>query len=305
MLVHSLKILKKARKNKYAVPAFNINNLEILKAVVQAGIELKSPLIIQTSEGAIKYAGIDYLIAMVRVASKAKIPIALHLDHGKDMKIIKECIKKGYTSIMFDGSALPYKENVRKTQQVVKWAKPKKITVEAELGPIAGIEDFVSVADKDAHLTNPEQAKEFVKLTKCDTLAIAIGTKHGAYKFKGDAHLDIDRLKKIAKLVPNPLVLHGASGVVEDAVEVAEYHGAKLGEARGVLDKDITKAIKYGISKVNIDTDLRLSFNAGIREAVDDMPTVFDPRKLLKPAMLFMTHTARNKILLFKSEGKA
>ena len=305
MLVHSLKILKKARKNKYAVPAFNINNLEILKSIVEAGIKMKSPLIIQTSEGAIKYAGIDYLIAMVRVAAKAKIPIALHLDHGKDMKIIKECIKKGYTSIMFDGSSLPYKENIKKTQQVVRWAKAKNITVEAELGPIAGIEDFVSVADKDAHLTNPEQAQEFVKLTKCDTLAIAIGTKHGAYKFKGDSHLDIERLKKIAKLVPNPLVLHGASGVVEDAVKIAEYHGAKLGQARGVLDKDIKKAIRYGISKVNIDTDLRLSFTAGIREAIDEMPSVFDPRKLLEPAMLFMQDTAIKKIILFKSEGKA
>lgn len=305
MLVPAIKILKPARERKYAVPAFNINNLEFLKAVVAAAVKLRSPIIVQTSEGAIEYAGMDYLVAMARIAAKAPIPMALHLDHGKNLATVKQAIRQGYTSVMFDGSSLPYKENLAKTQQVVKWARAKKVSVEAEIGAIAGIEDFVSVKEKDAHLTNPEQAAEFVKQTKCDSLAVAIGTAHGAFKFKGEAHLDIERLKKIAKLVKIPIVLHGASGVLEDVVKLAEYHGAKLGSARGVLDKDIQDAIRNGVSKVNIDTDLRLAFTAGVREAVDQLPNVIDPRKLLEPAYLLMREVAQRKILLFKSEGKA
>ncbi len=305
MLLPAIKILKKARAGHYAVPAFNINNLEALKAITQAAVKMRSPIIVQTSEGAIEYAGLDYLIAMVRVAAKASIPMALHLDHGKDLKIIKQAIQKGYTSVMFDGSALPLKENTAKTKQVVQWAKAKKVSVEAEIGAIAGIEDFVSVAEKDAHLTNPEQALKFVKETGCDSLAVAIGTAHGAYKFKGETHLDIERLKKIAKLVIIPIVLHGASGVLEDVVKLAEYHGAKLGEARGVLDADIKQAIKYGVSKVNIDTDLRIAFTAGVREAVDQMKDVIDPRKLLQPSNELMAEVATRKMILFKSEGKA
>jgi len=305
MLVSAIKVLKNARERHYAVPAFNVNNLEFLKAVIEAAVKLRSPIIVQTSEGAIEYAGMDYLVAMARIAAKAPIPMVLHLDHGKNLKTIKQAIQSGYTSVMFDGSSLPWAENVAKTQQVVKWARAKKVSVEAEIGAIAGIEDFVSVKEKDAHLTNPEQAAEFLKKTKCDTLAVAIGTAHGAYKFKGETHLDIDRLKKIAKLVKAPIVLHGASGVLEDVVKIAEYHGAKLGAARGVLDKDIQEAIKYGVSKVNIDTDLRLAFTAGVREAVDEMKTVIDPRKLLEPAIILMREVAQRKIMLFKSEGKA
>lgn len=304
MLVPALKILKKAREGHYAIPALNINNLEALKAILDAAIKMKSPIIVQTSEGAIEYAGMDYLVAMVKVAAKAPIPVALHVDHGKNLKTIKLAIQKGYTSVMFDGSALPLKENIAKTKQVVAWAKPKKVSVEAEIGAIAGIEDFVSVEEKDAHLTNPEQAADFVKQTKCDSLAVAIGTAHGAYKFKGETHLDIERLKKIAKLVKNPIVLHGASGVMEDVVKLAEYHGAKLGTTRGVLDEDIKQAIKYGVSKINIDTDLRLGFTAGVREAMDQMPTVIDPRKLLEPAIILMREIAMRKMILFKSEGK-
>lgn len=305
MLVPAIKILKPARARHYAVPALNINNLEALKAIVQAAVKMRSPIIIQTSEGAIEYAGMDYLIAMVKVAAKAPIPMALHLDHGKNLKVIKEAIQKGYTSVMFDGSALSYQENVAKTKQVVAWARAKKVSVEAEIGAIAGIEDFVSVEEKDAHLTNPEQAAKFIQETKCDSLAIAIGTAHGAYKFKGETHLDIERLKKIAKLVKQPIVLHGASGVMEDLIKLAEYHGAKLGKARGVLDEDIKQAIKYGVSKINIDTDLRLGFTAGVREAVDQMSTVIDPRKLLEPAIILMREIAMKKMVLFNSEGKA
>ena len=306
MLVSSVSLLKRARLEHFAVPAFNINNLEILKAVMQAAEELRSPVIVQTSEGAIEYAGMDYLIAMVRIAASAKLPVVLHVDHGKNLKTIHEAIKRGYTSVMFDGSSLPFADNVRSTQQVVAWARAKKnISVEAELGSIHGIEDLVNVAERDAVLTNPLQAVEFMKLTKCDSLAVAIGTAHGAYKFSGEAHLDLPRLKKIAALVKVPLVLHGASGVREDVVKIAEQYGAKLGDARGVLDSDIKKAIKLGIAKVNIDTDLRLAFTAGVREAIHDMPKVIDPRKLLEPAMTLMRETAKRKMKTFGSAGRA
>lgn len=305
MLVPALPLLKKARAGKYAVPAFNINNLEILKAVVAAAVELKSPIIVQTSEGAIEYAGMDYLIAMVRVAAQAKIPVVLHVDHGKDLKLIKKAIDSGYTSVMFDGSSLPYSKNVKATQQVVAWAKKKGVSVEAEIGVLAGIEDFVSVEARDAALTDPKQALDFSKATGCDSLAIAIGTAHGAYKFKGKTHLDIDRLKKIAALVKKPLVLHGASGVLEDVKAMAEHYGAKLGEARGVMDQDIKQAIKNGIAKINIDTDIRLAFTAGIREAVTDLPKVIDPRKLMEPSYQLMKEVAKRKITVFGSKGKA
>lgn len=305
MLVPALPLLKKARTGKYAIPAFNINNLEILKAVIAAAVELKSPIIVQTSEGAIKYAGMDYLIAMVRVAAQAKIPVVLHLDHGKDLKLIKKAIDSGYTSVMFDGSALPYNKNVKATQQVVAWAKKKGVSVEAEIGVLAGIEDFVSVEARDAALTDPKQALAFSKATGCDSLAIAIGTAHGAYKFKGKTHLDIDRLKKIAALIKKPLVLHGASGVLEDVKAMAEHYGAKLGEARGVMDQDIKQAIKNGIAKINIDTDIRLAFTAGIREAVSDLPKVIDPRKLLEPSNQLIKEVAKRKIMVFGSKGKA
>ncbi len=315
MLVSSLSLLKKARAHHYAIPAFNVNNLEILQAVMEAATSLKSPVIVQTSEGAISYAGLEMLVAMVRTAAVAKIPVVLHLDHGKDLNVLKAALKAGYTSVMFDGSALPYAKNKATTKQVVGWAHAKKVAVEAELGVLAGIEDFVRVEDRDAKLTNPEQAADFVRFTGCDSLAVAIGTSHGAYKFsakggsafdrKNRTHLDIDRLQKIAALVKQPLVLHGASGVLEDVTALAEHYGADLGAARGVLDEDIKKAIHYGVAKVNIDTDLRLAFTAGIREAVADLPRVIDPRKLLQPAKDLMTEVAKRKMTLFGSAGKA
>lgn len=305
MLTPSYPLLKKARAGKYAVPAFNVNNLEVLKAVIDAATELKSPIIIQTSEGAIEYAGMEYLVAMARVAAKAKIPVVLHLDHGKDLKTIKKAIESGYTSVMYDGSSLSYAKNVKNTKQVVAWAKKHRVSVEAELGVLAGIEDFVSVELRDAALTDPKQALQFIKDTGCDSLAIAIGTAHGAYKFKGKTHLDIDRLKTIAALVKNPLVLHGASGVLEDVKAMAEHYGAKLGEARGVMDQDIKQAIKHGIAKINIDTDLRLAFTAGIREAVNELPKVIDPRKLLEPSYQLMKEVAKRKMIIFGSKGKA
>lgn len=305
MLVSAKKLLVPARAKKYAVPAFNINDLEFLKAVMSAAEKMRSPIIVQTSEGAIQYAGMDYLVAMVRIAAKGKIPVVLHLDHGKDLKIVKQAIQSGYTSVMYDGSALPYAQNARNTKKVVEWAHVKGISVEAEIGALAGIEDLVSVAEKDAKLTSPEEAQRFAKETGCDSLAVAIGTSHGAFKFTGKTHLDIVRLKKIAALVKLPIVLHGASGVLEDVKELAEEYGAKLGEARGVMDIDIKQAIKNGVAKINIDTDLRLAFTAGIREAVHDLPKVIDPRKLLEPANLLMREVAMRKMKLFGSAGRA
>lgn len=305
MLTTAKKVLVPARAKHYAVPAFNVNDMECLKAVMEAAVKMKSPVIVQTSEGAIEYAGMDYLIAMIRIAAKSPVPVVMHIDHGKNLKLIQQAIKSGYTSVMYDGSALPFAENVRNTKKVVTWAHAKGISVEAEIGALAGIEDLVSVEEKDAKLTNPEEAVKFAKLTKCDSLAIAIGTSHGAFKFKGKTHLDIERLQTIAKLIKLPIVLHGASGVLEDVKALAEHHGAKLGEARGVLDADIVQAIKHGVAKVNIDTDLRLAFTAGIREAVDELPTVIDPRKLLEPANLLMREVAMRKMKLFGSAGRA
>ncbi len=304
MLVTTKKLLVEARAKGYAVPALNVNDMEAVQAVISAAEKMHSPVIIQTSEGAIEYAGIEYLAAIIRVAAKGKIPVAMHLDHGKDLKYVKMALANGYTSVMFDGSSLSEKDNLRISKQVVKMAHAKGASVEAEIGAIAGIEDFVSVEEQDAHLTNPEAALRFVKETGCDALAIAIGTAHGAYKFKEKTHLDIDRLKKIAKLVKIPLVLHGASGVLEDVKAIAEKHGAKLGESRGVLDEDIKQAIKLGIAKINIDTDMRLAFTAGIREAIDDLPKVIDPRKLLEPANLLMREVAMRKMKLFGSAGR-
>ncbi|MBI4139263.1 class II fructose-bisphosphate aldolase [Candidatus Uhrbacteria bacterium] len=304
MLVPAKKLLIPARAKNYAVPAFNVNNLEVLKAVMSAAEKMRSPVILQTSEGAIDYAGIEYLSAMIRVAAAGKIPVVMHLDHGKELRYVKMALAHGYSSVMMDGSALPYRKNVAITKTVVRLAHAKGVSVEAEIGALAGIEDFVSVEEKDAKLTNPDEAARFAEKTGCDSLAIAIGTSHGAFKFKGKTHLDIARLKRIAGLVKLPLVLHGASGVREDVKKIAESHGAKLGEARGVLDADIRAAIRNGVAKINIDTDLRLAFTAGVREAVDDLPKVIDPRKLLEPATLLMREVAMKKMKLFGSDGR-
>lgn len=304
MLVSAKKLLVPARAKGYAVPAMNVNNLEAVRAVIGAAEKMRSPVIIQTSEGAIEYAGIEYLAAIIRVAAKGKIPVAMHLDHGKELKYVKLALTHGYTSVMFDGSTLTTTTNIRLTRQVVRMAHANGASVEAEIGAIAGIEDFVSVEERDAHLTNPQEAARFVKETGCDSLAVAIGTLHGAYKFKGKTHLDIDRLKQIAKLVKIPIVLHGASGVLEDVKKIAEHFGAKLGEARGVLDSDIKHAIRNGVAKINIDTDLRLAFTAGIREAVSELPKAIDPRKLLEPSTLLMREVAMRKMKLFGSAGR-
>lgn len=305
MLVTTKQILAKAQKGRYAVPAFNINNLEILDAVMRAATKLKSPVILSTSEGAIEYAGMNNLYTLMKEASKAKIPVAIHLDHGKNIDIIAQAINTGYSSVMIDASALPYEENVAKTKLVVALAKKKRVSVEAELGALSGIEDFVSVSQKDAHLTSPAQAKEFVRRTKCDSLAVAIGTSHGSMKFKGKPQLDFKRLFDIKKSVSVPLVLHGASEVDEKMVARARNAGSTLSATHGVTNDLLRKAIKMGICKVNTDTDLRIAFTAGIRETLKNDTSIWDPRKIMAPAIAAMQEAAERRIKACGSNKKA
>lgn len=305
-LVTMKEILQKASKEKYAVGAFNINNMEILQSIINAADEMRSPVILQISEGAIEYAGLEYLVGMVKVATqKVNLPMALHLDHGQEMEIIEACLKGGFTSVMIDGSHLPLKENIAITKKVIEMARPNNVTVEAELGRLGGIEEKINVDEKDAFLTDPQEAKIFVQETGVDVLAVAVGTSHGAYKFKGEAKLALDRIGEIKKLTNIPLVLHGASGVPQAIVEKAAKYGAKLPGAKGVPDESIKEAIKLGISKINIDTDLRLSFTCAIREVLYTEPAVFDPRKILGPARKAMSAIVQQKMEIFGSAGKA
>ena len=305
-LTTNKELLTLARKGGYAVGAFNINNLEILQAVVSAGEAERSPAIIAVSEGAIQYAGMPYLISMVRTAAaQTSTPISLHLDHGKDLEVIRSCIDNGFTSVMIDGSEFEFEKNIEVTKKVVEMAKRKGVSVEAELGRLKGIEEKISVSEKEAFLTDPQAAEDFAKRTEVDTLAIAIGTSHGAYKFKGEVKLDFERLKEIARKVSIPLVLHGASGVPSAVLERAERFGAKLPGAKGVPDEAIQKAIALGISKINIDTDLRLSFVGALREILTTKPDEFDPRKILGPGREAIKQTVQSKMKLFGSSGKA
>ncbi|MBW2996762.1 class II fructose-bisphosphate aldolase family protein [Candidatus Woesearchaeota archaeon] len=304
MLVTNKQIQKNAEKRHYAVGAFNIYDMESIQSVVKAAELEKSPAIIATTEGAIEYAGHEFLAELIDLATKkSKIPFTMHLDHGKDMKIIKDCIRLGYSSVMIDASHLQFKDNIRTTKKVVELAHRKGVSVEAELGTIGGVED--SVSTKQILLTHPMDAKEFVEKSGCDTLAVAIGTSHGAYKFTKKSKLDIKRLNEIHKKVKIPLVLHGASGIPQQIVRKAVRFGAVLGKAKGVSDDDIKAAVANGISKVNIDSDLRLTFDATIREVLKTKPTVFDPRKILGPARDAMTEMIRYKMKLFGSSGKA
>ena len=305
-LVTGKGVLDKASAEKYAVGAFNINNMEILQAVVTAADSLRSPVILGISEGAIEYAGIKYLVAMVKAAADTTdVPIVLHLDHGKKFEVILQCIRYGFTSLMIDASHLPLEQNIEATKRVVQVAHPIGISVEAELGRLQGVEDMVSVAEKDAVLINPQEAGMFVKETEIDSLAPAIGTSHGAFKFKGKAELDFIRLKETKKATQIPLVLHGASSVPADVLEKAFKYGADIPGAMGVPIASVQKAIKLGISKVNVDTDLRLTFTAAIREALAISPGQFDPRKILGPARDVMTEVVRAKIKVLGSDHKA
>ena len=307
-LVTTKNMFEKSMKEHFAIGAFNVNNMEIIQGIVDAAAEENAPVILQASSSAIKYARIGYLKKMVEAAlEEHDIPVVLHLDHGPDFETCKMCIDNGFSSVMIDGSKYDFEENVRLTKQVVDYAHEHGVVVEAELGKLAGIEDEVNVTESDAMFTDPEQAKEFVERTGCDSLAIAIGTSHGAYKFKGEAKLRFDILKEIKERIPNtPIVLHGASTVIPELVEICNKYGADLPGAKGVPDEILHEASISGVSKINVDTDLRLAMTAGIRETFVENPSVFDPRKYMGKGRDLIEETVAHKIRdVFGSSNKA
>ena len=299
MLVTTKEMFKKSMEEHFAIGAFNVNNMEIIQGIMDAAAENKSPVVLQASSSAIKYARIGYLKKMVEAAVEEhpEVPVALHLDHGPDFETCKMCVDAGFTSVMFDGSKYDFEENVRLTKEVVDYAHTHGVVVEAELGKLAGIEDDVNVAADDAMYTDPEQAREFVERTGCDSLAIAIGTSHGAYKFKGEARLRFDILAKVKELIPNtPIVLHGASTVIPELVEMCNKYGGDIPGAKGVPDEILHEASLKGVSKINVDTDLRLAMTAQIRKVFVEEPSAFDPRKYLTPAREEVKATVSHKM---------
>lgn len=307
-LVTTKEMFEKSMEEGFAIGAFNINNMEIIQGIVDAAQKQNSPVILQASSGAIKYARIKYLMKMVEAAvEETNIPIAIHLDHGPDFETCKMCIDNGFTSVMIDGSKYSFEENVALTKKVVDYAHERGVVVEAELGQLAGIEDDVNVSKEDAKYTDPDQAKEFVERTGCDSLAIAIGTSHGAYKFKGEARLRMDILKQVKEKIPNtPIVLHGASTVIPELVETCNNYGGDIPGAKGVPDEILHEASLSGVSKINVDTDLRLAFTGEIRKSLAENPSAFDPRKYLTPAREKITEVVEHKIRdVFGSSNKA
>ena len=307
-LVTTKDMFEKSMKEHFAIGAFNVNNMEIIQGIVDAAASENSPVILQASSSAIKYARIGYLRKMIEAAlEEHDIPIALHLDHGADFETCKMCIDNGFTSVMIDGSKYDFEENIAVTKQVVEYAHSKGVVVEAELGKLAGVEDEVNVEASDAMYTDPDQAKEFVERTGCDSLAIAIGTSHGAYKFKGEAKLRFDILQKIKEKLPNtPIVLHGASTVIPELVEMCNQYGGDIPGAKGVPDEMLNEASKSGVSKINVDTDLRLAMTAAIRKTFAEDASVFDPRKYMLLARDLIKETVQHKIRdVFGSSNKA
>lgn len=297
-LVTSTEMFKKAYEGGYAVGAFNVNDMEIIQGIVEAAEEEQAPLILQVSSGARKYANPVYLRKLVEAAVEVTgLDICLHLDHGDDFDICKACVDSGFTSVMIDGSKHPFKENIALTKRVVDYAHDHGVVVEAELGKLAGIEDAVSVKDRDATFTDPDEAIEFVESSGCDSLAITIGTSHGAYKFKGEPRLDFERLDKISGLLPNyPLVLHGASSVPKEFVDLCNQYGGQIPGAQGVPEDMLRKAAKSGVCKINIDTDLRLAMTASIRRIFVENPGWFDPRQYLGPGRAAIKAMVAHKI---------
>ena len=297
-LITTKEMFKKALVNDYAVGAFNVNNMEIIQGFVDAANIENAPLILQVSAGARKYAKPAYLLKLVEAAIEdTGLDIALHLDHGEDFDICKKCIDDGFTSVMIDGSKHPFEENIALTKQVVEYAHAHGVVVEAELGKLAGVEDNIKVDARSATFTDPDEAVEFVERTGVDSLAIAIGTSHGAYKFTGEPYLDYERLKKIHSLLPDtPLVLHGASSVLKEFVDRCNEFGGQIPGAQGVPEEMIRESTKYGICKVNIDTDLRLAMTAEIRRVLIENPKEFDPRKYLGPGRDAITKMVQHKI---------
>ena len=297
-LVTTTKMFKDAYEKGYAVGAFNVNNMEIIQGIVEAAKIEQSPLILQVSAGARKYANPVYLRKLVEAAVEdSGLPIALHLDHGDSFDICKSCVDSGFSSVMIDASHHPFEENIELVKKVVDYAHERGVVVEAELGRLAGVEDAVNVSARDASYTDPDQAVEFVERTGVDSLAIAIGTSHGAYKFKGDPQLDFDRLDTITRLLPNfPLVLHGASTVLPEFVAKCNEFGGKINGAQGVPEEMLRRASQSGVCKINIDTDLRLAMTAAVREYRALHPDHFDPRQYLGPARQAIQDMVQHKI---------
>lgn len=302
-LVTSTEMFKKAFEGKYAIGAFNINNMEIIQGVTRGCAKLNSACILQCSKSALNYAGPKYLLGMVQAAvAETGIDVALHLDHGPDLETVKVCVENGFTSVMFDGSHYDYEENVAKTKEVVEYAHANGVVVEAELGKLAGVEDEVKVDAANATYTDPDQAVDFVTRTGVDSLAIAIGTSHGAYKFKGEAKLDFDRLALITSKLEAagfknyPIVLHGASSVDPAVIEMCNSYGAQLKGASGIPVEMLRKAAGMAVCKINMDTDIRLAMTAGIRKSFVEKPEAFDPRGYLGVARDMIQELVESKI---------
>jgi fructose-bisphosphate aldolase class II len=309
-LVTTTDMFKKAYEGGYAIGAFNVNNMEIVQGITEAAGELKSPIILQVSSGARKYANHTYLTKLVEAALiENDIPIALHLDHGADFEICKSCIDGGFTSVMIDGSHHSFEDNIALTKKVVEYAHSKGVVVEGELGQLAGIEDDVKVSAEDASYTHPDEVEEFVDRTGVDSLAIAIGTSHGAFKFKPGQkpQLRFDILDEISKRLPNyPIVLHGASSVSQEYVKIIQENGGNLADAIGIPEDMLRQAARSAVCKINIDSDLRLAMTAGIRETMFADPSIFDPRTYLKVGRQYVKDVVAHKIKeVLGSEGKA
>ncbi len=307
-IVTSKDMLKKAYDGGYAVGAFNVNNMEIVQGITTAAKKLNSPLILQVSAGARKYAKHAYLMHLVQAAVEdTGLDICLHLDHGDTFELCKSCVDGGFTSVMIDGSHLPFEENVKLTKQIVEYAHDHGVAVEGELGKLAGIEDAVVVAEGDAAFTDPNEVEEFVHRTGVDSLAIAIGTSHGAYKFKGDPRMRFDILEKVSQKLPGfPIVLHGASSVMQEYVEIVNKYGGDMTGAQGCPEEMLRKAASMAVCKINIDTDLRLAMTACIRRHFTEHPKDFDPRQYLSPARTAIEEVVAHKIVhVLGSDGKA
>ncbi|MDR3185801.1 MAG: class II fructose-1,6-bisphosphate aldolase [Christensenellaceae bacterium] len=307
-LVTTTEMFKKAYAGGYAIGAFNVNNMEIIQGIVEAAKEEKAPLILQVSSGARKYANPIYLKKLVEAAIEdSGLPICLHLDHGDTFELCKDCIENGFTSVMIDASHHSLTENIKITKNVVDYAHDKGVVVEAELGRLAGIEDAVNVSETDSSYTNPEQVQEFVAKTGVDSLAIAIGTSHGAFKFKGEAKLRFDILEDVAKRLPGfPIVLHGASSVPQQFVETINRYGGNMPGARGVPEDMLRKAATMAVCKINIDSDLRMAVTSTVRKYFNDNPSHFDPRQYLGPARNAVKEIVRHKLInVLGCNGKA
>ena len=304
-LYTGLEILAAARKGGYGVGAFNTNNMEITQAILEAAEETRSPVLLALSEGAIKYGGKNLVDMVVKLGDEASVPVCVHLDHGSSYESCLRSLRYGLTSVMIDKSHEDEEANIRETKRVVEAAHAVGATVEAEIGRLGGVEEHVVVSEEDAILTKPDEAERFMEKSGADYLAVAIGTSHGANKGKGRPYIDHERIVEIAGRIPNPLVMHGASGVPNDIVERLRAAGGELEYASGIHEEDVEKAVTEGIAKINTDTDLRLAFTTRVREVLLNKPGEFDPRKILGPARDEMRNVVKKRMELFGSAGKA